>query len=263
MLSNQVCSHPHTLFSTHTPPRQPPTTFTHTLCLITFLQRQVALTLAEETLEPWLIGNTDNPLLYDRTWGGVVIKNGACVCVHACVYMCVLHVCVCFSLCVSPCVCAQVCECVCASCVCVSMCMVPCVCRRSTHRMSHTPLPTTGLTDPYVNFGNTYYNDHHFQVRVQRSPTRWVESMGCVTGMRRLWLPCCLLTVCVCACVCAVRLLRLRGGRDRQARPWCVFPHTNTHGHLHRHPHRNPHTRAHTKGTTPKPRAAHMTHSLG
>ena len=26
------------------------------------------------------------------------------------------------------------------------------------------PLGLAGLKDPYVNFGNTYYNDHHFQV---------------------------------------------------------------------------------------------------
>ena len=58
-------------------------------------ERKEAVGLAEAVLEPWLVGNNANPLLYDTTWGGLVLQSG--------------------------------------------------------------------LSNPYVNFGNTYYNDHHFQ----------------------------------------------------------------------------------------------------
>ena len=58
-------------------------------------EQKEAVALAAAALEPWLKGSNKNPLVYDTTWGGLVLQSG--------------------------------------------------------------------LSDPYVNFGNTYYNDHHFQ----------------------------------------------------------------------------------------------------
>ena len=86
-------------------------------------QTKTAIRLAEATLLPWLQGSNKNPLLYDTTWGGLVIQNG--------------------------------------------------------------------LSNPYVNFGNTYYNDHHFQygyfayaaaVIAKFDPGMWVCGLDGVCG---------------------------------------------------------------------------------
>ncbi len=93
-----------------------------------------AIKRAEGILLPWLKGTNANPLLYDTTWGGLVLQSG--------------------------------------------------------------------LSNPYANFGNTYYNDHHFQygylaytaaVIAKFDPGGW-----CALPLR-LGLS---LSISLCVCVC-------------------------------------------------------------
>lgn len=109
-------------------------------------QSKKATKLAESVLLPWLTGENKNPLLYDTTWGGLVVQNG--------------------------------------------------------------------LSNPYANFGQTYYNDHHFQFGYFAYAAAVIAKLdaGAYVCMRPCVRP--LPRVCVCAfirlmCVCTLAAKRL------------------------------------------------------
>lgn len=78
-------------------------------------------------LLPWLTGGNKNPLLYDTTWGGLVVQNG--------------------------------------------------------------------LASRYANFGNTWYNDHHFQygerkIRMNRIVKLYAIYRTFVYKKKNIWIFC-------------------------------------------------------------------------